>query len=102
MNEVFNTFINSLAVVDFNNGEFKTPRNPNRGRFMFSDNAEAIMNTPDAIRERNIGNDLYSKPGAGLELLRNEILGPDRFDYAFRTYISRWAFKHPSPFDFFR
>jgi aminopeptidase N len=37
-----------------------------------------------------------------LELLRNEILGPDRFDYAFREYIKRWAFKHPTPWDFFR
>jgi hypothetical protein len=34
--------------------------------------------------------------------LRNEILGPNRFDYAFKTYINRWAFKHPTPWDFFR
>jgi len=52
--------------------------------------------------EANIGNSLYSKPGYGLELLRNQILGPDRFDYAFREYIRRWAFKHPTPWDFFR
>ena len=60
------------------------------------------MSTPDALREVNIGNDLYSKPGYGLELLRNEILGPDRFDYAFKEYIKRWAYKHPTPWDFFR
>jgi aminopeptidase N len=36
-----------------------------------------------------------------LELLRNEVLGKDRFDFAFRTYIHRWAFKHPTPWDFF-
>jgi hypothetical protein len=60
------------------------------------------MLTPDAMRERNIGTNLYSKPGWGLEILRNEILGADRFDYAFRNYISQWAFKHPAPFDFFR
>jgi aminopeptidase N len=47
-------------------------------------------------------NSLYGKPGYGLQLLRNEILGPDRFDYAFREYIKRWAFKHPTPWDFFR
>ena len=35
-------------------------------------------------------------------MLREEILGPERFDYAFRTYINSWAFKHPSPEDFFR
>jgi hypothetical protein len=102
MDEGFNTFINNLAAVDFNKGEYYRTSNPNRYRFMFGNNTEAIMNTPDAIREQNIGNSLYSKPGYALELLRNEILGNDRFDYAFRTYIRRWAYKHPSPFDFFR
>jgi hypothetical protein len=102
MDEGFNTFINTLAAADFNNGEYKRANNPNRYKFLFGDNTEAIMNTPDAIRERNIGNSLYAKPGYALELLRNEILGPDRFDYAFRSYITRWAYKHPSPFDFFR
>lgn len=38
----------------------------------------------------------------GLQLLRNEVLGADRFDYAFRNYIKAWAFKHPTPTDFFR
>jgi len=45
---------------------------------------------------------LYAKPGAGLTLLREQILGPERFDFAFRTYIAKWAFKHPTPEDFFR
>jgi hypothetical protein len=54
------------------------------------------------MKEANIGNELYYKPAMGLGLLRNYILGADRFDYAFRTYIKRWAFKHPSPSDFFR
>jgi hypothetical protein len=44
----------------------------------------------------------YVKPSAGLQLLRQEILGPDAFDDAFRTYVARWAFKHPTPADFFR
>ncbi|HEY8687635.1 MAG TPA: M1 family peptidase, partial [Chitinophagaceae bacterium] len=68
----------------------------------FGDNAEGIMIAPDALRERSIGNSLYSKPGYALGLLRNEIVGPQRFDYAFKTYIRKWAYKHPSPFDFFR
>ena len=38
----------------------------------------------------------------GLVLLREEILGPDRFDRAFRRFIAEWAFKHPKPADFFR
>ena len=60
------------------------------------------MLTPDAMREQNIGLNLYSKPGIGLDLLRNHILGKDRFDYAFKMYTHQWAYKHPTPDDFFR
>ena len=35
-------------------------------------------------------------------MLRESVLGPERFDFAFRQYVNRWAFKHPTPFDFFR
>lgn len=103
MDEGFNTFINSLASQDFNKGEYASPRRrtPSARQF-FSDNVESIMTTPDAMKEQNIGTLLYSKPGYALTLLRNEILGADRFDYAFQTYIRRWAYKHPSPYDFFR
>lgn len=104
MDEGFNTFINSLADDDFNKGEYKsTPPNMELlGGYLFGENSEAIMNTPDAMKEFNIGAGLYFKPGYGLELLRNEIIGPVRFDYAFKTYIERWAYKHPTPWDFFR
>ncbi|MGI8582065.1 MAG: M1 family metallopeptidase [Chitinophagaceae bacterium] len=102
MDEGFNTFINSLSDDDFNNGEYKKTDNSNDYKSLFGDNSEGVMNIPDALRERNIGNSLYAKPGYALELLRNEIIGPERFDYAFKSYIRRWAYKHPSPFDFFR
>lgn len=104
MDEGFNTFINSLADDDFNKGEYKNPTTTMDATtgYMFSERTEPIFLTPDAMKEGNIGIALYMKPGYGLELLRNEILGPDRFDYAFRTYIKRWAFKHPTPWDFFR
>jgi hypothetical protein len=104
MDEGFNTFINSLADDDFNKGEYKGPKTDMTymNQYMFGENTEAIMNTPDALREANIGNSLYFKPGYGLELLRNEILGADRFDYAFKEYIKRWAYKHPTPWDFFK
>ncbi|MFN8253789.1 MAG: M1 family metallopeptidase [Ferruginibacter sp.] len=103
MDEGFNTFINSLADDDFNKGEYKSqPTNMEfAAKNLFGEGSEPIMLTPDAMKERNIGNCLYFKPGLGLELLRNEVLGPDRFDYAFREYIRRWAFKHPTPWDFF-
>jgi hypothetical protein len=104
MDEGFNTFINSLADDDFNNGEYKEKPDDMEliGYYVFSDDSEPVMSTPDAMKERNIGNMLYKKPGIALELLRNEILGPERFDFAFRTYIRNWAYKHPTPWDFFR
>jgi hypothetical protein len=104
MDEGFNTFINSIADLDFNNGEYK-PKPQNRlflYKYMFSDKTESIMSEPDALKEANIGLALYSKPGYALTLLRDEILGPQIFDYAFQTYIKRWAYKHPAPWDFFR
>ncbi len=104
MDEGFNSFINTLADDDFNKGEYKEKPTTMEymGAYMFGNNSEAIMNTPDALQEANIGTALYAKPSYGLQLLRNEILGPVRFDYAFHTYIKRWAYKHPTPWDFFR
>jgi len=104
MDEGFDTYINSFARADFNNGEFKIPLVSMQALagYFCGDGTEAIFNTPDGILEGNIARTLYRKPGTGLELLRNEIVGAKRFDYAFRLYIQRWAYKHPSPWDFFR
>ncbi len=105
MDEGFNTFINGIASENFNNGEYKSkPTNMHSiGKSIIGNSAyDNIMQMPDAMMERNIGVNLYSKPGWGLDILREEILGKDRFDYAFRQYIKNWAFKHPTPFDFFR
>ena len=104
MDEGFNTFINSLADLDFNNGEFKPqPRDKaSLYKYMFGTRSETMMSEPDALKEANIGMALYVKPGYALTLLREEILGPKLFDYAFQTYIKRWAYKHPTPWDFFR
>ena len=104
MDEGFNTFINSLADDDFNNGEYKNlPSNGEQtANSIFSPFSESIFNTPDAMREENIGVALYYKPAYALQLLRQQVLGENRFDYAFKTYIKNWAFKHPTPWDFFR
>ncbi|WP_316816269.1 M1 family metallopeptidase [Pedobacter nyackensis] len=104
MDEGFNTFINGLSTAAFNNGEYK---NRPTDMHMVAKRAEQqdmeyIMLSPDAMKEANIGVNLYYKPGWGIDILRNEILGVDRFDYAFRNYIAQWAYKHPTPFDFFR
>ena len=104
MDEGFNTFINGLSSAAFNNGEYKPERQDMHqiGKYLQNPEVEHIMLSPDAMRERNIGVNLYSKPGWGLDILRNEVLGADRFDYAFKKYIEQWAYKHPTPQDFFR
>jgi hypothetical protein len=63
---------------------------------------QPIATYPDRIPRAGLGFLAYRKPGAGLILLREYILGPERFDPAFRAFIDRWAYKHPQPADFFR
>lgn len=59
-----------------------------------------IMTQGDLLK--NFGDEGYSKPAIGLGILRNLIVGPENFDYAFSTYANRWKFKHSTPADFFR
>jgi hypothetical protein len=105
MDEGFNTFINTLSTANFNGGEYKNKRQIDMhrtGEVFTAPGMEPILSQPANLKERNTGLLLYSKPSAGLVLLREQILGPERFDFAFRTYIAKWAFKHPTPDDFFR
>ncbi len=103
MDEGFNTFINSISEKDFNNGEYYRPKSLQLFSFAFNgDSFEPVMTPPDNLKEENLGFLAYYKPGAGLQMLRENILGEEKFDKAFREYIKRWAFKHPTPEDFFR
>lgn len=104
MDEGFNTFINGISSQDFNNGEYKqrTPNMHQSAGMLTNPDLEPIMAAPDNLKESNLGILAYFKPGAGLDILRNQVLGKERFDKAFRTYTERWAFKHPMPDDFFR
>ncbi|MGN6178513.1 MAG: M1 family metallopeptidase [Mucilaginibacter sp.] len=105
MDEGFNTFINTLSTANFNNGEYKPSRPTDMhriGAYLTSPALEPVMTEPADLKEANTGVLLYFKPSAGLVLLREQILGEERFDRAFKTYIERWAFKHPTPDDFFR
>lgn len=61
---------------------------------------EPIMSNPEEITQ--LGENAYSKPSAGLSILRETIMGEELFDFAFKTYVQRWKFKHPTPEDFFR
>ncbi|MGI4728046.1 MAG: M1 family metallopeptidase [Janthinobacterium lividum] len=102
MDEGFNTFINQIDITLFNKGEYYIrPDAEVNAPSAFGPQAEAIFNTPDVLQASFLGEAAYNKPALGLKILREQILGKERFDYAFRTYIKRWAFKHPSPWDFF-
>lgn len=104
MDEGFNTFINSLSSQDFNNGEYKSPPTDmhQMSEVFTRPSIEPMFTAPDCFKEANMGILAYYKPSAGLIMLREHILGKERFDNAFQTYIKRWAFKHPTPDDFFR
>ncbi|RZJ70231.1 M1 family metallopeptidase [Flavobacterium sp.] len=101
MDEGFNTFINDFSTAAFNNGEYKQPETPMSQVALMTQKLEPIMTAPDNMKESSIGFIVYYKPAAGLKMLRETIIGQERFDNAFRTYIKRWAFKHPQPEDFF-
>ncbi|QNL49951.1 M1 family metallopeptidase [Olivibacter sp. SDN3] len=104
MDEGFNTLINSLSRDVFNNGEYKAAKYDGHklAPLYFDDELEPIMSSPQNMQERHIGTLAYRKPQLGLTILREQILGEERFDHAFKTYINYWAYKHPTPDDFFR
>ncbi len=64
------------------------------------DQLEPIMTNSENIKD--YFNNAYSKPATALNILRETIMGRELFDFAFREYCRRWAFKHPTPADFFR
>ena len=106
MDEGFSTFMNYYSALTFYGHQIDrlqrlTPQ-VIAGRMRDSNVDQSIMTYPDRIQSSEIGFLAYRKPAMGLQLLREYILGPDRFDPALKTYINRWSFKHPQPADFFR
>ena len=113
MDEGFNTFIDVYASDNFNHGEYAPKRDgeyaPGKGNpadeiipYLKDPEAPTMMDRADEFTEEYRHPIEYYKPAFGLVLLREVILGHDRFDYAFKKYIERWAFKHPAPDDFFK
>lgn len=113
MDEGFNTFIDTYASDDFNSGEFAPKRDaefaPATGKpaddiltVLRDPAAPRLMAPADTISEKYRHPVTYFKAAYGLKLLREQILGPERFDRAFRRYIALWAYHHPTPSDFFR
>jgi len=107
MDEGLNTFMNQYsedAFYDESNRQSLQRSSRLIGqRFApspFSD--QPIMTYADHVRDRALGFLAYLKPANGLMLLRDYVVGPERFDAAFRAFFDRWAYKHPKPADFFR
>ena len=103
MDEGLNTFMNYYATKErypdsepHRGGPARYAREQPR-RF-----SQPIMTPAEQYDQGTLGELAYDKTATGLVLLRETILGHERFDRAFREYCRRWAFKHPSPADFFR
>jgi hypothetical protein len=113
MDEGINTFIDVYESDEFNHGEFAPKRDseyaPKGGNpvdeilpILADPDTPPIMSRADTIQEKYRHPVTYFKTALGMVLLREQVLGPDRFDPAFRRFIAAWAFKHPTPADFFR
>lgn len=113
MDEGFNTFIDVYESDEFDGGVYGPKRDseyaPGQGTpgeqiaaILQDAEAPPILSRADTIREKYRHPITYFKSAYGLTLLREDILGPERFDPAFRKFIADWAFKHPKPSDFFR
>ncbi|MCT4698607.1 M1 family metallopeptidase [Tenacibaculum haliotis] len=102
MDEGLNSFVEILAEDVYDPVLFASNPAKDITRYMGGDqsNISPIMSQGDYVKQ--FGPNAYSKPAAGLYMLRKTIMGPELFDYAFRTYSKRWMFKHPTPADFFR
>lgn len=103
MDEGLNSFMEYMALIEWD-PNFPADRGPANKivPYMSGDQRglEPIMSNSESIRQ--FGNNAYGKPAAGLNILRETIMGRELFDYAFKTYANRWKFKHPTPEDFFR
>ncbi len=105
--EGLNTYVNYIANDIFNNGEYKTDPSyfkkdffGSRDYTQFMQYKDPLMTVSDAMDEEQ-HYQYYGKTAYGLNLLRTVVVGKERFDYAFRKYTEAWAFKHPTPYDFF-
>lgn len=105
MDEGLNTFLQFLTEQELER-DFPSRRGPaaNIVPYMAGDKNRVvpIMTNSESISGWQFGSNAYGKPAAGLNILRETVMGPELFDYAFKQYANRWKFKHPTPADFFR
>ena len=103
MDEGLNTFCQFLAEQEWDK-DFPSRRGPAHKIVDYmklpADQLEPIMTNSENIVQ--FGPNAYAKPATALNILRETVMGRELFDYAFKEYSRRWAFKHPTPADFFR
>lgn len=103
MDEGLNTFVQYLTEKEFDRN-YPTRRGSARDirEYMAGDKSKMspIMTNSESIYQ--FGNNAYGKPATALNILRETVMGRELFDFAFKEYCRRWAFKHPTPADFFR
>jgi hypothetical protein len=103
MDEGLNTFVQFLTEREFD-ANYPSQRGPAHKITDYmrlpKNQLEPIMVNSENIN--NFGANAYGKPATALNILRETIMGRELFDFAFKQYCSRWAFKHPEPADFFR
>ena len=105
MDEGLNTFCQYLAEQEWDrNYPSRRGEAQNIVPYMKTDPSQqvSIMTSSDNILPGTFGPNAYAKPATGLNILRETIMGREAFDYAFKEYARRWAFKSPMPADFFR
>jgi len=103
MDEGFNTYINAFAKeLRWRDTVIIGSMLDNWKNTVNAGNDVPLMTPADNIPAAALGAIGYRKPGVVLLTLRNQVVGAELFDAAFREYIRRWAFKHPTPGDFFR
>ena len=103
MDEGLNTFVQFLTEQEFDNN-YPSNRGPAHKIVDYMKSSknelEPIMTNSENIN--NFGANAYGKPCTALNILRETVMGRELFDFAFKQYAIRWAFKHPTPADFYR
>ncbi|EMR02612.1 M1 family metallopeptidase [Cesiribacter andamanensis] len=103
MDEGLNTFTQFLAEQEWQR-DYPSSRGPAHKIVPYmksaKDTQRPIMTNSEQVLQ--FGNNAYGKPATALNILRETVMGRELFDFAFKTYAQRWAFKHPTPEDFFR
>jgi len=114
MDEGLNSFVQHVAQKDFaklypdalaeGDTEFPARRGPADKivPYMSTDQDYLAPIMSKGLNTYQFGNNAYAKPATALNILRETVMGPELFDYAFKEYSKRWMFKHPTPEDFFR